>query len=97
MEAHMKNIYTYVIALITTTTLSTIQLSAYSNKNKQTIEKTQKIQPLTNNKRKPKKPEYYRGRSDGLQNWPGKTIDAGINTGMLSTNSSSYMGNDISF
>jgi hypothetical protein len=43
------------------------------------------------------RPTYYRGYSDGLQNYPGKTIDAGMNTGMLPTNSASHSGNDVSF
>jgi len=50
-----------------------------------------------NNSPKTKKPTYYRGYSDGLQNYPGKTIDAGMNTGMLPTNSASHSGNDVSF
>jgi hypothetical protein len=92
----MKNILAIAI-ILTTACFSTIQLSAYPNKNKQTTEKTKQTKPSSKIKQKNKKPEYYQGHSDGLQNWPGKTIDAGINTGMLPTNSSSYMGNDISF
>jgi len=87
----MKNILKVLFII----SFSVIQLSAYTNKNSLTKKNEQKQSSKI--KSKTKKPEYYRGHSYGLQNYPGKTIDAGINTGMLSTNSASYMGNDISF
>jgi hypothetical protein len=101
----MKNKSMISLTLIVLLSFSTTQLSAYSNKTpysaKATKGKQQTIQSKQSNKirSKTKKPEYYRpGHSDGLQNYPGKTIDAGANTGMLPTNSSSpLMGNDITF
>jgi hypothetical protein len=97
--------------------MSTIQLSAYTNKTN-TTQQNNKIKPYSapsaaksfplrqgfggqvggRGKATKSKPEYYKpGHSDGLQNYPGKTIDAGMNTKMLPTNSASYMGNDVSF
>lgn len=108
----MKNRSIIALALITLMSFSTIQLSAYSQKtSKNTMQNKPMPEPYSAKassyakatkdatKGKQKKPEYYRpGHSDGLQNWPGKTIDAGANTGMLPTNSSSpLMGNDITF
>jgi hypothetical protein len=92
----MKNI---VIILIASTGFSTIQVSAYSNKSAQKVETFKpNSAKTTKGKPKTKKPEYYQGHSFGLQNYPGKTIDPGANTGMLPTNSSSpLMGNDITF
>lgn len=92
----MKNRSIIAITIIALISFSAMQLAAYLNKTpQQTIQSKQssKIRSKT------KKPEYYRpGHSDGLQNYPGKTIDAGANTGMLPTNSSSpLMGNDITF
>lgn len=84
-----------IIAALFAISLSTI--SAQPNK---TNKKTTKVNKTMNNKSKKtkkKKPEYYRGHSDGLQSWPGKTMTPFTNTGMLSTNHASYMGNDISF
>lgn len=91
----MKNrliLITMALALIT----STLQVSAYANRSQQN--KQRKDRQSNTIRLKAKKPEYYQGNSYGLQNYPGKTIDAGANTGMLPTNSSSpLMGNDISF
>jgi hypothetical protein len=120
----MKNIVKIITVLFI---MSTIQLSAYTNKTN-TTQQNNKIKPYSapsaaksfplrqgfggqvgghgkamkgkpySAKATKGKPEYYKpGHSDGLQNYPGKTIDAGMNTKMLPTNSASYMGNDVSF
>jgi len=90
----MKNIFTIAIALTIVTNI--VQLSAYS---KNTANKTEVFKPNSSSKiKRTKKPVYYQGHSFGLQNYPGKTIDACANTGMLPTNSSSpLMGNDVTF
>ncbi len=91
-----------IIAITLIISFSTTHISAYSNRPSSpssSIKRKDAAKHITiHGKRITKKPEYYRpGKSDGLQNWPGKTIDAGMNTGMLSTNSASYSGNDVSF
>lgn len=91
---HTLIIVATALALIT----STLPLSAYSKTSSPAPKQQDKQKQSNTMKLKAKKPEYYRGHSYGWQNYPGKTIDAGANTGMLPTNSSSpLMGNDISF
>ncbi len=108
----MKNKLIIAITLIATINFSTTHISAYSSKasrniaqnNQPSKSSSTKINgrpysaKATKGRQRAKKPEYYRpGHSDGLQNYPGKTIDAGMNTGMLPTNSASHSGNDVSF
>jgi hypothetical protein len=93
----MKNKLIIALTLITLMSFSTTHISAYSKKTQKSIAQNN-LYSAKATKAKQKKPEYYRpGHSDGLQNYPGKTIDAGMNTGMLPTNSASHSGNDISF
>jgi hypothetical protein len=94
----MKNKSIVAITLIALASFSTMHLLAYSNKRSQKTVQTIRPSSQKTIQSKTKKPEYYRpGQSDGLQNYPGKTIDAGMNTKMLPTNSASHMGNDITF
>ncbi len=94
----MKSKSIVAITLIVLASFSTMRLSAYSNKKSQQTVKPSRSSSKKTIQSKVKKPEYYRpGKSDGLQNYPGKTIDAGMNTKMLPTNSASHMGNDITF
>jgi hypothetical protein len=97
----MKNTVKIIAALFI---INAVQLIAdtHNTNTAQTINKpySKKNNPYyaKATKGRQKKPEYYRpGHSDGLQNWPGKTIDAGMNTRMLPTNSASHSGNDVSF
>lgn len=90
---------TIALFVLSTTQISTNPYSApLSHKATEGTRKATKVpQKKVNNLPKTNKPTYYRGHSDGLQNYPGKTIDAGMNTGMLPTNSASHSGNDVSF
>lgn len=97
----MKNKLIITITIFLTS-FSTMQISAYqpysTPSSAQGFRKHGKTaESKINGKSRAKKPTYYRGHSDGLQNYPGKTIDAGMNTGMLPTNSASHSGNDVSF
>ena len=103
----MKNIFAITITLIIITSpqlaySKKTQAPAASEDQTKKSDESNKIKPYsakaTKGRQKTKKPTYYQGHSFGLQNYPGKTIDAGANTGMLPTNSSSpLMGNDVTF
>lgn len=99
----MKNRLIIALTLVAIISFSTTHISAYTSKTSQQMTQNKQLSKSSSTKtihgkRQVKKPEYYRpGHSDGLQNYPGKTIDAGMNTGMLPTNSASHSGNDISF
>jgi hypothetical protein len=92
MESKLIIAITVALSVLSTTQISADPYSAPKNRQgyKEHVKKV-------NNYPETKKPTYYRGHSDGLQNYPGKTIDAGMNTGMLPTNSASHSGNDVSF
>lgn len=77
--------------------LSTMQISAKTNiTSKKTTQQKQQSEKKVAVKKK--KPEYYRpGHSDGLQNWPGRSMIPTPNTAQWPNNTSSRFGNDVSF
>jgi hypothetical protein len=94
MESKLIIVITVALSVLSTTQISADPYSAKATKDRQGYKEHVK---KVNNYPKANRPTYYRGHSDGLQNYPGKTIDAGMNTGMLPTNSASHSGNDVTF